>query len=163
MTIPKTGPDPVIHAAAIAGFAAVTLADWRLGQPAGCGFAWTPDANLFLDMGLYGRFLECLSAPGAAAHFIAVHTLGFDLVFPPLLALSVAVLVLRIAGQLPRFARLPLAARLVTASLLPLLYLAADNAENLAVMGWLKSGDSAVPALIPAMTAAKFAALGAAA
>ena len=154
--------DLIIYAAVALAFAAVAYADWHLGNSLGCKPFLTPDANIGFDVGSYAGFRECLSANAGAGidRFIALHTFGFDLVFPPLLALVASLWLFRIANRLPRFARLPMVARWLTMSSLPVCYLVADYAENLAVMNWLKSGDSAIPVLIPAMTAAKFAALG---
>jgi hypothetical protein len=154
--------DLIIYAAATLAFVAVPYVDWHLGNALGCSLFQTPDANITFDAASYAGFWACLSADGGAGigRFISLHTFGFDLIFPPLLALAASLLLFRIANRLPRFARLPVAARWLTVTLLPVFYLVADYAENLAVLNWLKSGDSAVPALIPAMTAAKFAALG---
>jgi hypothetical protein len=154
--------DSIIYAATTLAFAAVAYTDWRLGSSLRCSPLTTPDANIGFDMGIYTGFRECLSSNGKAGigRFVALHTFGFDLVFPLLLALTASLGLFRIANQLPRFARLPLVARWLIVTLLPVCYLVADYAENFAVMNWLKSGDSAIPVLIPAMTAAKFASLG---
>ena len=154
--------DFIIFGSATVAFGAVASVDWYFGNALGCSPFRVPDANITFDALNYAEFQECLSANDEAgtARFISLHTLGFDLIFPPLLALAASAGLFRIANRLPRFAKMPLAARWLIVSLLPVFYLVADYAENFAVVTWLKSGDSAVPALIPAMTAAKFAALG---
>ncbi|WP_199227113.1 hypothetical protein [Aminobacter sp. AP02] len=106
-------------------------------------------------------WIAALGRRGAEA-ILVWHYLTFDLVFPALLSLTLASLILKAGEQLPRFAALSHTMRSVTALVLVLPYTIADYAQNIVVARMLSdppSAGSRSMALASGLIVAKFALL----
>ncbi len=71
---------------------------------------------------------------GLLTRFMTLHTFTLDLTLPYMLLAAFTGLAFQFGNRVPRLASLPLFLKIVGASLLPLLYTIADNAENLMVV-----------------------------
>lgn len=143
-----------------AGYLAFTPVRWEIEKRAGCKFI-APDMNFLPDFSAYHKAKACLTGNSGAGldAYLHWHSLGLDLVFPVLLAVAIALILLRISETLPRFNALGDRAKRTGVAVIPLAYAMADYAENWNVARWLKSGDDALLPLISTLTTLKFAAL----
>lgn len=120
--------------------------DWRvLGFSESQGFDW----------------IARIGRPGAET-ILVWHYLTFDLVFPALLALTLASWILKTGEKLPRFAALSDRMRSLVALALVLPYVIADYAQNIVVALMLSdtpSAGSRSMALASGLIVAKFALL----
>lgn len=119
-----------------------------------------------LDVRLLGfsreEGMEWLTAlgPGGSETILVWHYLTFDLVFPALLSVALASVILRVGSRMPRFAALSDRGKLALLGAVVLPYMVADYAQNIAVARILSNPLNADPAslsLASGLIVAKFA------